>query len=68
VCVCVCRFGGSKADWPQPAVDLGGFMSAVAAANAREKQTWSPIRKGVRPWIEMDELRQFATAGGCIFA
>ena len=62
------RLGGNKADLPSPASDVSGFMRAVAAGCAAEAKTWSPIRKGMRPWIEIDELRQVATTGGCTFS
>lgn len=40
-------FGGSHAEWPNPAVNMAAFLDKVGECNAnRDHKVWCPLTKG----------------------
>lgn len=56
---CILLFGLVDLDgMPDPEEDWNGFMASIRIAMERESLQWHPIKKAMRPWIDLDMLNR----------
>lgn len=56
---CILLFGEMNLDgMPDPEEDWNGFMASIRIAMERESLQWHPIKKTMRPWIDLNMLNR----------
>ena len=58
-------YGGKLDDYPHPELDFPAFASFINAKNASTGQTWDPVKKIDRPWIDTKKLSSALGKKGC---
>lgn len=63
-----CRFGGKLDDYPHPELEFDQFLHCVEQKSAAAGQTWDPIDKKNKPWIDARKLKTAYGKHGCILS
>lgn len=65
--VCSILFDVPVANIPHPEAEFKPFLASISKLNSQLKPVWSPQMRTVRPWIELNHLKQVygPKGGGC---
>ena len=59
------RLGGKLDDYPHPELDMAGFVNFLDVKLAEAGQTWDPMSKKDKPWIDKRKLVAAYGSKGC---
>jgi len=64
---CRLLFGNSNFDGvPDPSLDWDGFVRSIERMLLTETYQWNPLRKRMKPWISVKQLKRCYGSPGCI--
>ena len=59
-------FGGKLDDYPHPELDFTHFLQVVEGRNHAAGQTWDPVTRCDKAWIDKKKLSaKYGPKGGC---